>query len=479
MEDTSMTKLLTACLFATACATTVEPGSVPIDDGDDGMSTGSDSGSGSGSADETPTGSPISLATSTIRDERGDSIDFATGEPVHTHAGNTIDLATPGCPSVYKYGYLMDVDRPYGDEKTANPLAWHVQLADPSLAAGARFRVRAATGQVHLDWSVLPSVDAAGMATIELTRNGGAHEVPELGAPGQYFLDVSVREPSGHETIASYCWDLHPLAAPVEVEPVAKGELFSINLPANTPSSRLIDGSAIGLVSQTITQQVAAQTTVTWSPAVGTMSFSTATFDGYVTEYRDDNVLCLNGTTDPKCAMSWTAPALPGMQGIGVAGMTPPLSIAVVDVAAGTTIQTISVAGTGTPSITVSLPPRGIGQPPHAYRFELRAVTTDFRPDSLGGAFGDYSLLGLPFAGQPPQQVGISCANSIQTQWGPNCKRVAYHYRVSALDRATLQINAVTRVEQGGNVAQYVPAGALSSGTLVWDSGDDDLPGEY
>ncbi len=469
-----MTKLLlSACLFAPACATTAEPASVPIDDTDD-MEMGS--GSDSGSADPTPTGALISLAPSTVRDERGDKIDFTTGEPVHTHAGITIDLGSPGCPSVYKYGYLMDEVVAYGDEKTANPLAWNIQLADPALAAGARFRVRAATGQVPLDWSVLPSVDASGMATIELTRDGGEYGVPELGGAGQFFLDVSVREPDGHETIASYCFDHHPLAPPVEVKPIAKGDLFDINLPANTPAAMLIDGSKVGLVSQTLFQHVAADTTVTWSADVGTMGYSAWTFDGYVHEYRDDNVLCLNGTTDPKCAMSWSAPPLPGLQGVAAGGMTPALTISVIDVATGKTIQTTSAAGS--PSISVTLPARTVGQPPHAYRFELRAATPAFQPDSLGGAFGDYSLMGLPFAGQAPQQVGISCANSIQTQWGPACKRVAYHYRVSALDRATLQINAVTHVAQSGIVATYVPASALSSGTLVWDSGDDDLPGE-
>src|SRR6185503_20826387 len=42
----------------------------------------------------------IALASSIVRDERGDSIAFSTGEPVHTHAGAQIDLGAQGCPVV-------------------------------------------------------------------------------------------------------------------------------------------------------------------------------------------------------------------------------------------------------------------------------------------------------------------------------------------------------------------------------------------
>jgi hypothetical protein len=478
MEDASMkTFVLSACMFATACATTVEPASVPLDSDDDDPAMMPDGGMGSSDEPDQPTVAPIRLVPSVVRDERGDSIDFTTGQPVHTHNGGAVDLGSPGCPAVYKYSYLMDVDTPYGEARTDNPLAWNIQLASPGLAGGARFRVRTSTDLVLLDWSVLPPVDTNAMATIELTRAGGQYNVPKLATGGQFFLDVRVRDATGHETIASWCWDHHPLAAPVEVEPLERGDLFSINLPANTPAAALVSNGSVGLVSQTITQYVTEPTTVTWSAGTGAITYARSTFDGYVSEEKAESLFCLAGSTDPKCAMTWAGPATAGM--VAKSGtVTPSLSIHVIDAATNQTIQTTSA--TGSPSISVALPARALGQPPRAYRFALRAASiAELSPAAMGTAIGEYSLFGLQYTGEAAQSMGVHCAHAVQTQWGPQCQRVAYHYRFSALDSATLRMSVLARVEQGGIVASYVPAASLASGTVVWESGDDDLPGTY
>src|SRR5439155_8940942 len=47
-------------------------------------------------------GKPAVTSDSRIYDERHDTIDFASGEAVHSHGGSAIDLGTSGCPDVYK-----------------------------------------------------------------------------------------------------------------------------------------------------------------------------------------------------------------------------------------------------------------------------------------------------------------------------------------------------------------------------------------
>src|SRR5262249_32377529 len=114
--------------FLTACGTV---NALPGSNDDSGNGSGSDQGSGS---DMEPPHPPAQLYGH-IHDERGDAIDYSTGEPVHRHDGASIDLSA-GCPAVYKYAYLMDQSDPlFGRQATKNPLAWHVMTDVASLDA--------------------------------------------------------------------------------------------------------------------------------------------------------------------------------------------------------------------------------------------------------------------------------------------------------------------------------------------------------
>jgi hypothetical protein len=105
-------------VLAVACSA---GGGAGIGGGDD---DGGDAGVGSGSGSGSGSGLGVEIVDTTIHDERGDTIDFATGEPNHTHAGAPITLGATGCPAVFKYGYLLDPTRPFGKESTPNPIAW-------------------------------------------------------------------------------------------------------------------------------------------------------------------------------------------------------------------------------------------------------------------------------------------------------------------------------------------------------------------
>src|SRR6185503_12714216 len=135
-----------------------------------------------------------------------------------THAGADIDLAGPGCPAIYKYAYLMDATAPmYGSAASPNPLAWKLTIADAKLDPTSKaFRVRTDTNQVVLSWTPTPAPDTAGVHRIELTRAGGAYAIASLGTrTGKFYIDVRARDWNGLETTVSYCFDNHPLAAPV------------------------------------------------------------------------------------------------------------------------------------------------------------------------------------------------------------------------------------------------------------------------
>jgi hypothetical protein len=422
-------------------------------------------------------GPAITLAPSTIKDERGDTIDFTKGEPFHTHAGATVDLAAAGCPVVYKYGYLMDAIIPYGVNVTANPLAWHIKVTDMKLAAGSQaFRVRTDDGTVVRDWSAMPAADANGVSTIELTRKGGAAPIAALGTrTGQFFVDVRARDWSNNETVKSICFDHHPLQAPVAVSEFDRGSLFRIDFAADILAKSLINvGGVVDVVSQAIVHETAEPTTLTWSVTSSAFNYSKSMFDGYVSEEKAEQFYCLNGNTDPKCATTWAGVATGGYQN-ATGTFTPALSIAVVDETAGTTLATSTTA-----SITVTLPARPANAAAHIYRFVLKSsAMTALQPASLGGNYGDYALLGLLYTGAAPQSAGVHCAAMISTSWGPMCQRVAYHYRVSALDRAQLSMTLSSRIQQGGADAPYVSSSVVAPTALAWDSGDDDLPGTY
>src|SRR3954467_15102094 len=101
-----MKKILSLVMVVAGCGATMEPGPTTGDD-------------------DTMDPHAVGELYGSVLDERGDTIDFSSGEPVHTHAGPAIDLAKD-CPAVWKYAYLESTQSPmFGRETTPNPLAWH------------------------------------------------------------------------------------------------------------------------------------------------------------------------------------------------------------------------------------------------------------------------------------------------------------------------------------------------------------------
>jgi hypothetical protein len=422
----------------------------------------------------------IALQPSIVYDEQSDVIDFSSGEPVHTAGTVTVDLGGEGCPVLRKYAYLMDASVPYGKRTAPNPLAWHFKLDDTRMGtASPMFRVRTTSATVQ-DWKNIPSPDADGIYTVELTRNGGANAIPQIGTvSGDYDLDILATDWSGNQTTKTWCWDNEPMQPPVEVAPMVKGGLFSLSFPNDTPAAQLIaPGGAVELATQTVTQLTGDPTTFSWSAQATAIQYGKRTFDDYIVEEKAEQFFCLNGTaSDPRCATSWSGPAAAGYATV-IGALTPKITIAVIDLATNQTIAD----GTGLTSsatLAVTLPGRAAGAAPHAYKIVVRAAAmSELQPPSLGTAFGDYAFEGLFYVGEPAQAAGVHCSSMVQTQWGPECQQVAYHYRVSALDQVTLGFTLGTSMMQNGWPPSY-NAAAWSTGSVVWDSGNDDLPGPY
>ena len=431
----------------------------------------------------------ITLQPSKLRDERGDTVDFSSGEPVHVHAGAEIDLAGAPCPAVYKYGYLMDASAPqYGSAATPNPLAWKLTIADTKLDPTSKaFRVRTDANQTMINWTPMPAPDAVGVHRIELTRSGGAYPIAALGTrSGRFYIDVRARDWNGLEANASYCFDHHPLAAPVAVQPLHGAELFSMSFAGDSAFSKFLnlDGSRGDVITQTIVQHVAEPVTIEWSATGGALQYSKTFLYDYVIDYIFQPINCPTGTTDSRCRV-FTDPAhtAPTTE---TGSVTPAYKVVVRDGVTGDVIHASTNA-----QIVFQLPGRGTSEAAHPYVITLTSGGwADIRPPDLftylGETVGEFTLLGKKFTGVAPfASPGVSCSQILNTGYGPQCLYLEQHYRISALDRVTLSVAPFTAtVKTGANssalsAAPYIAATALTSGTLAWDSGDDDLPGTY
>jgi hypothetical protein len=200
--------------------------------------------------DEAPA---IEVIDTAFRDERADTIDFSTGEPVHSHGGPNIVLGSRGCPVVPKHAYLLDETPPeFGKEMTPNPLAWRFRVMERAGLdlAGSVYRVETATGEVVLEPTAVPEVQQDGDFVIALHRRGG-NGIAALGeTPGEYRLVVRFVDWAGHADETSVCWVHMPLAAPLKFE--------QAGIPGRTPGvpGHSMALHALGLEAPT-TQRVA------------------------------------------------------------------------------------------------------------------------------------------------------------------------------------------------------------------------------
>lgn len=418
-------------------------------------------------------GPTIALGASRMRDERGDTIDFSTGEPVHTHAGPEIDLAGTECPAIYKYGYLTDKNEAtFGRQASPNPLAWTFDIADARVEAAA-YRVRTPNNQVLLDWTPM----APGANTVELHRDDfTAFATYE----GPLYLDVRARDWAGLETSASTCWEQHWLAAPLQIDAfgpaVGSGSLLAMNLPANSPISWLLwergwSQLAVQRIVQYTTEPIVIEMKIP-DPATGT--FSKAVVSGYIEAGTGAGTLC--GSAG--CADAAPAAATYSESTGAISGLSRQLAV-------------IDEAGSDVPIFDsrVVIPGRAASEPPRAYSIVVYVSSIPELRPSNASYFAEMTLLGLTYTGTMGTTLNV-CNGYFEkcTQYGcyEMCSGVTKYTPIAALDKAridlapfTVDVRTSPRSGAPAVTPGYVPSSAFVVPAITWDAGDDDLPGPY
>ncbi|HEX7703254.1 MAG TPA: hypothetical protein VF403_21090, partial [Kofleriaceae bacterium] len=373
-------QLLALSIAAAAGCGVVNP-ALPAGATDAGSDTGSGSGSDMGSDMDPPGSHPPGTIYGHIKDERGDTIDFSSGWPVHTHAGPSVDVSS-GCPAVYKYAYLTSKLAPtFGREVTPNPLAFRVQTDAASTdSTVSAYRVRTDDGHTLLDWTPM-SPDGDGVYTMALHRDDN-EQMQLLGVGVQkMYIDARFRDTSGSETISTSCWDNHPLAAPLQVEQVVDGALFGMTLPASSPISTMLnmadvtDGmTGADVATLPIVQTTAEQSSITIATPkpTGTGAETAATL--YLLQSVSSvSLSCGPVVFDDGCAeLPLTRTPL---------GSSGPVDgtwiLRVVDDATNAVV--CSTTG-GDLSLNCTIPGRASGEPPHGYHAVLSLAASNLAP---------------------------------------------------------------------------------------------------
>lgn len=419
---------------------------------------------------------PTATLTGSLEDERGDQIDFSTGEAVHTHAGAAINLGGTGCPSVYKYAYLEDETAPaFGRQTTPNPLAWQIQVSDSTGidSMDSAYRVRDAAGHILYDWTSIQP-DSSGSYAVALYRN----KIAALGTQlGHMFVDVRFRDGFGNESTTSACWDNHPMAAPLQIGAFSRGELFGWTLAADSPISRLMSDGIFSttVFSQSITQYGGEPIVINFSVPAFSMPYTLAAVDNIVAQPP----VSTSYTCSPSYAnCTTTVPADPPDRNTSGAVSSSEFEFSVADNAHS------SSACYGTGSVfSCTIPARTSASGPLHYTLTLRlrdlSELQPFNEIALA-VYGEYTLLGLTYTGQQPANVATTCTSAANGQ----CVQTTTYTEFRAADRITLQFPALTQTISttldAGQHWDPVPyaTGALTLPAKTWDSGNDVLPGQ-
>jgi hypothetical protein len=424
------------------------------------------------------------LAT-TVRDERGDAITFPTTGPMHTHAGAAITLGT-GCPSVYKYGYLLGVQAPiFGTEASPNPLTFSFHPdghgIDPQTA---EYRVRSDASTV-LDWTPA-TVAPNGDLTAAVYRDG-QHAIAELGTQAKkYYIDVRVQDWQHREAMGSTCWDHHPMAAPLQLTaPVAAtlgDALGGWSLLANSPISHLMFGPGGANVFQSrLIQSSAEPTHVQLTFAVPAGTFTEEIVNEWVPSGSTTVSVPCGTTAEPGTDPQCTTTAIPALADSSPSGALDPGTWAV-GLYEATTMQSVPCTISG-----CEIPGRAIGAPPHEYVVLTYVLGLNAIDPIPGGTGGEYTIGGLTYTGSPVTATTDRCTNmatiSVPGGFSKTCRTVTTYSKMTAIDRLTLnwaplRLNLQTTFAGATNVQvpSYLPNG-ITGAAFAWDSGDDDLPG--
>jgi hypothetical protein len=443
----------------------------------------------------------LALAPSPVADERADDVEFTVDGNRHDHVGAPVDLAAAGCPDVYKHAYLMTTNPQYATEAAPNPLRYLVDASDqaparPTLRMVVRPRGGGDLGPALPVPAGAPAADDVTRFTVDLLRDATVGW-PALGSTaGEFELEVIATDWAGRESRATWCWNHHPLPAPLEFGPVGDGAMlgWQLTAPTPTPVSALfgdLGTAGAGVLALPVRNHTVEPVLVEIDLGAPTMVTASSLIrrDWIEIEQSLTPHICLrtgsNGVNDTSNWCLDTPIADPADSTFGPT-LTPSAWKLQATAAAGPH-PTCEVAPPST-AVRCVLPGRAGGEAARDYTMHL-----GLRLGYLGRAFpAEHQLLGLWFTGylfEPIPTVDVRCATftsqNVQGVLTKTCVDTRYYQRVDALDRVTVSSNALLefrpRVTISDAVEPLVPAylDAYERVGFTWDGGDDDLPGPH
>ena len=427
----------------------------------DDMGPAGDDGDGGGDGDPGVGNDDIRYRLTSIHDERADQIEFSTGEPVHTHAGPTVKLGGSDCPDVYKHSYLMTRTAPqFGREAAPNPIAWTIEAK-----SAAEYRVRTGDDAAVLDWT------AADGDTIELHR--------DVLTSGKYLLDVRVGA-----SVATTCFILHPLAAPLEMQPAhpdAAG-LPSMTFAAASPISRLFTGESVPVFTQQFAHHTAEPVELVIDVAKPTAMYNRRAVDEYVPQTVQEIVMCSNADGDlgePVC--NDTSPIPAGTAQVGAGPLTSGTwSLQIFDEATNAAAASCTVANL---RATCKLAARAATAASQRYRVVLSVTyLPELAPFGTGGTIAEHTFAGQSFTGRLLETLKRCAEYKEVTKFGVtivSCIKQTHYTRIQAIDTARIAFAPVAFSFASSPTAALAPLQLAPQGVpaYTWDAGDADLPG--
>jgi hypothetical protein len=453
------------------------------------MGSGSDTGSGSGSGSDTGSGSgsgsgshPAGTLYGHINDERGDNIDFSSGVPVHNHVGASIDLSA-GCPAVYKYAYLTSKAAPlYGRDATPNPLTYQIQADTASYDPSATsYRVRTDDNQTLLDWTPI-TPDGGGIYTMELHRDDSTGMAALGTRVGKMYIDVRLHDAGGTETLDTACWENHPLAAPLQVFPVASSTLFGMSLPAHSPISTMLDPASweyfhttgMDVVALPIVQMTAEPTAITIASPTPTGIGTDTGIDAYLpASVVGVNLTCGPTIFDPGCDKT----TLVNTPTTTTAPLSAEWVLRVVDTANN---NVVCIQAANDTTVSCTLPGRAANEAPHTYRAYLAIAQASIAPIVYTvTSFGEYTIGPLSYTGTAADSTTYGrCTHMKITSHGDICMEETTYAHAIVLDKAHIDFDSIT-FAMTSNVGEpsmpVVAPASLVFAAQSWDAGDAGL----
>jgi hypothetical protein len=429
-------------------------------------------------------GMPVISSDSRMTDERGDTISFASGEPVHTHRGAIVDLGT-GCPDIYKYAYLTDTTPAYATEATSNPIAWHLSGASPvgiDPTAGA-YRVRTSDVNVVLDWApVVP--DQQDIYTIALHRNG-ARAITELGTrDGKLYVDVTLRDRLGAATTATYCIAYHPMAAPLEIQPIAQESagqpvsLWSLTLSAAAHVSAVLNASLYPrVIGQRFVQHSAEPIALDLVLAPPTGTYAKTVASVFVAQ-TVGTVGCGNEvsgwSTDARCqTATYTNTSTPSSGTLSSGSW----SIHVLDEATNAEVCTSYQLHSA-----CTIPARATGAAAHAYRVIAYLDNVANLWPTARGPYDEYTAANRTYTGLAPSTLSKCNTKHLQMVNGINYYTCDYSTYTNVVALASAKLNfdpfhIAFQTSIGGGPLAPVAYALPTAPAMTWDAGTSILPG--